>query len=373
MRHVKKGHVKKKSARRRRRPVRKRAVRAIDVFCGVGGLTRGLEKAGIDVRIGVDIDPACRFPYTANNDAKFLLKSVEDLSRSDLKAATAASGYKLLAGCAPCQPFSTYRQKAGRSDDRWNLLREFERLAEEIRPDFITMENVPNLERQAIFRKFVANLEQQKFHVSYEVVDCAQFGVPQQRERLVLLASKLGPIKLLRPKRNRKPKTVRQAIGDLPSIEAGGVCKRDSLHQSSELSKLNLRRIRASKPGGSWRDWDKRLVADCHKRKTGKTYPGVYGRMEWDEPAPTMTTQYFGFGSGRFGHPKQNRGISLREGAILQSFPRSYKFVACGDPVYRKTVGRLVGNAVPVKLAEAIGKSILFHVRSRRRQRKKVA
>jgi DNA (cytosine-5)-methyltransferase 1 len=142
------------------------------------------------------------------------------------------------------------------------------------------------------------------------------------------------------------------------------------LHQSCELSELNLKRIRASKPGGTWRDWDTELVAACHRRATGKTYPGVYGRMVWDEPAPTMTTQYFAFGSGRFGHPSQARGISLREGAILQSFPRGYKFVKRGQPIFRKTVGRLIGNAVPVKLGEAIGKSILSHVRSQRGSKK---
>jgi hypothetical protein len=145
---------------------------------------------------------------------------------------------------------------------------------------------------------------------------------------------------------------------------------KDPLHQSCELSELNLRRIRASKPGGSWRDWDDELVARCHRRTTGKSYPGVYGRMAWNAPAPTMTTQYFGFGSGRFGHPSQARGISLREGAILQSFPRSYRFVAEGEKIRRKTIGRLVGNAVPVKLAEVIGKTILVHAREYRTGKK---
>ncbi|MDW9391394.1 DNA (cytosine-5-)-methyltransferase [Sinorhizobium meliloti] len=338
----------------------KRAVQAIDLFCGVGGLTRGLEKAGIDVRLGVDIDPACEFPYSENNDASFLLKSVADLKAADLAPELDSAPYTLLAGCAPCQPFSTYQQKLGPSDERWHLLGHFGRLAEELDPDFITMENVPNLARQSVFEEFVSKLEALDFHVEYAVVNCAEFGVPQQRNRLVLLASKLGPIELLRTK--KKQKTVREAIGDLPPIEAGGVWESDPLHQASELSDLNLRRIRASVPGGSWRNWKKDLVAECHKRPTGKTYPSVYGRMKWDEPAPTMTTQYFGFGNGRFGHPEQDRAISLREGAILQSFPKGYKFVRSGDPIYCKTIGRLIGNAVPVKLAEAIGKSIVSHI-----------
>jgi DNA (cytosine-5)-methyltransferase 1 len=341
-----------------------------DLFCGAGGLTRGLERAGINVKLGVDIDPDCRFPYTKNNRAKFLLKSVPDLSVDDLTGGKKSRSYRLLAGCAPCQPFSTYRQKAGSNDDRWRLLEHFGRLAEQLDPDFITMENVPNLAKQKVFKDFVATLTARGFHVSHEIVDCADFGVPQQRRRLVLLASKLGPVELIRAKRKRKAKTVKQAIGKLPRLRAGGVSPKDPLHQSCELSETNLQRIRASKPGGTWRDWDESLVAPCHRRATGKTYPGVYGRMVWDAPAPTMTTQYFAFGSGRFGHPSQARGISLREGAILQSFPRSYKFVARGQPVIRKTIGRLVGNAVPVKLAEAIGKTILAHARTHRKRRK---
>jgi DNA (cytosine-5)-methyltransferase 1 len=346
--------------RSRRSRRRTRAVKAIDLFCGVGGLTRGLEKAGIDVTLGVDIDPDCEYPYATNNAARFLLRSVSDLTAAEVIDALDVAPFTLLAGCAPCQPFSTYQQKGGPTDDRWHLLRHFGRLAKELEPDLITMENVPNLQKQAVFRKFVTALRRMGFYVVYGVLDCADFGVPQQRQRLVLLASKLGPIELPKPKSARK--TVKDAIANLPRLKAGEVCKHDPFHLACELSDLNLRRIRSSKPGGSWRDWNRKLVADCHKRSTGKTYPGVYGRMVWDEPAPTVTTQFFGFGNGRFGHPEQDRAISLREGAILQSFPKGYKFVPRGAPIYIKRVGRLIGNAVPVKLGEAIGRTILLHV-----------
>jgi len=117
-------------------------------------------------------------------------------------------------------------------------------------------------------------------------------------------------------------------------------------------------------PGGTWRDWPKHLVAECHRECSGQTYPSVYGRMEWDKPAPTMTTQCFGFGNGRFGHPEQDRAISLREAAILQSFPRKYKFVADGGEVQMKVLGRLIGNAVPVELGRAIARSIKSHLSS---------
>ena len=335
----------------------------IDLFCGAGGLTRGLEKAGLSVALGVDLDPACEFPYQANNGAVFLLKSVSELSESDLAPAFGGAEYKLLAGCAPCQPFSTYQQKSDPSDDRWNLLMEFARLVEETQPELVTMENVPRLAEQDVFLQFVERLEENGFHVSFEVINCADYSVPQQRNRLVLLASKLGEIRMIRPTTpQEKRKTVKQAIGKLPKIEAGERHPKDPLHQASRLSELNLTRIRASKPGGSWKDWDESLVAECHKKPTGKTYPSVYGRMVWDEPAPTMTTQYYGFGNGRFGHPEQDRAISLREGAVLQSFPNGYKFVPNGASISTKTIGRLIGNAVPVNLGRAIGKSIVKHI-----------
>ena len=252
------------------------------------------------------------------------------------------------------------------SDERWNLLEHFSRLVEETRPHLVTMENVPPLEREDVFADFVAVLADGGFEVCHGVVNCADYGVPQQRQRLVLLASTLGPIRLIDPTTSDGRRvTVRTAIGDMPPLVAGQVYEDDPLHQACELSPLNLKRIRASKPGGTWRDWDQSLRAACHRKKSGKTYPSVYGRMIWADPSPTMTTQYYGFGNGRFGHPEQDRAISLREGAILQSFPKTYKFVPEGEPVYRKTIGRLVGNAVPVELGAAIGRSIALHVAER--------
>ncbi len=340
-------------------------IKAIDLFCGAGGLTRGLEAAGIDVVTGVDIDPACEYPFTANNQATFLLKSVEDIAGSDFTDSLDGASLTLLAGCAPCQPFSTYsRGKATPADKRWNLLNHFARLVKEVEPDLVTMENVPRLEKQRVFAKFVSDLKENGYWVFHKIVDCADYGVPQHRQRLVLLASKHGPIEMIAPTvKGGHYKTVRDAIEELAPLRAGEICAEDSLHQSPGLSPLNLKRIRASKVGGTWRDWDRDLVAACHKKTTGKSYPSVYGRMAWDEPSPTMTTQFFGFGNGRFGHPRQNRGISLREGAILQSFPRDYKFVAKGEPIYMKTVGRLIGNAVPVKLGKAIGISVIRHIK----------
>jgi len=338
-------------------------IQAVDVFCGVGGLTHGLELAGIDVRLGIDVDPACEFPYSANNKAEFLLKSVEELKVDDLASIFSDNCIRLLAGCAPCQTFSKYNRKAGLADKRWWLLSEFSRLVQEFSPELVTMENVPGLIEHDVFKKFVADLEDSGYESSFRVVDCAEYGIPQRRERLVLLASKLGPISLLTPlELNSGVLTVREAIGSLPPLRPGEIHEHDPLHRCPSLSELNLRRIESSKPGGTWRDWDEDLVADCHKKKSGKTYPSVYGRMRLDEPSPTITTQFYGFGNGRFGHPEQNRAISLREGAILQSFPPDYSFVPKSEKIFFKTIGKLIGNAVPVKLGEVIGKSVVEHV-----------
>ncbi len=343
----------------------KAQVCAIDLFCGAGGLTRGMEAAGIEVKLGVDIDASCEYPYTANNSAKFLLKSVKELRANDLEEVFPNDCIRLLAGCAPCQTFSTYNQKATKKDERWWLLDEFSRLVHETTPDLVTMENVPRLMHQDVFKNFVDELRKMDYFVTTQIVNVLEYGVPQHRNRLVLLASKFGNVNLLPSSEfGYKEITVRDSIEHLPRLRAGEIDGLDPLHQAAVLTSTNIRRIKESRPGGTWRDWEKTLLADCHKKKTGRTYVSVYGRMNWDEPAPTITTQFYGFGNGRFGHPEQNRAISLREGAILQSFPKKYKFTPPGSPIFRKRVGRLIGNAVPPKLGELIGLSILKHVES---------
>ncbi|MFF6989292.1 DNA (cytosine-5-)-methyltransferase [Streptomyces sp. NPDC010273] len=338
-------------------------ISAVDLFCGVGGLTHGLVRSGINVTAGVDLDPHCRFPFEANNSAPFIERDVKDLTADDLRPYLFRGKYSLLAGCAPCQPFSTYSQ-SGRSKKRgmdWRLVLNFGSLVRELQPDLVTMENVAQLTDHEVFTEFLESLE--GYSISWSVVECTKIGVPQSRKRLVLLASKLGHHGLdLSPQFADEPKTVRQEIEKLPAIKAGEQHPKDRLHAASSLSEINMRRIMASKPGGTWRDWDPELVAACHRKTTGSTYPSVYGRMEWDAPAPTITTQCFGYGNGRFGHPTQDRAISLREAAMLQTFPRSYKFLKRGEPVTFSRLGRLIGNAVPVRLGEVIGKCLVEHV-----------
>jgi DNA (cytosine-5)-methyltransferase 1 len=225
------------------------------------------------------------------------------------------------------------------------------------------MENVPQVIKHSVYDDFIATLMSLGYSVSAQKVNCLEYGIPQSRKRHVLLASLVAPITLIKPTHSKKYISVKQTIGTLEPLSAGEQSSKDSLHICSKLSDLNLRRIKASKPGGTWRDWPKELIADCHKKSTGKSYPGVYGRMTWEDPAPTMTTQCFGFGNGRFGHPEQHRGISLREAAMFQTFPKSYKFfdAKCGS-IKIKAVGTLIGNAVPPKLGKVIGSSIVKSV-----------
>jgi DNA (cytosine-5)-methyltransferase 1 len=268
-------------------------------------------------------------------------------------------------GCAPCQPFSSYARTVKNKDKhKWALLDEFTHLVRDIEPEIVSMENVHDLVFTDVYQNFYNTLIELGYHVSVNSSVCAlDYGVPQTRTRLVLLASRLGEIELIPPL--YKPdnyKKVADFIAELPPLNAGTANTEDPLHRASRLSPMNLKRIKVSKPGGTWQDWPKELVAKCHRRENGKTYKNVYGRMAWNQPSPTITTQCYGFGNGRFGHPDQDRAISLREAALLQTFPKDYQFVPLGQSFYVKDVARMIGNAVPVELGRAIAKSIKIHL-----------
>lgn len=343
-------------------------IEAVDLFCGAGGLTAGLRKAGVRVKAGYDIDSACKYAYEYNNKAKFQHVDVTHAKAAEINQwySGSSSTVRLLAGCAPCQPFSTYNQGKDTSKDRkWPLLYAFARLIEETEPDLVTMENVPDVTKHDVYHDFVKKLQDLNYHIWASRVDCVEYGLAQRRRRHVLLASKLGPIALMQPTHKNKYRKVEDVIGKdkLSRIDAGEVDPKDPLHRSASLSPLNLKRIQHSTPGGTWKSWPKELVADCHTKESGATYPSVYGRMRWDAPSPTMTTLCYGFGNGRFGHPEQDRAISLREAAMLQSFPKSYRFVKPGQALTIRDVGRMIGNAVPVRLGQVIGLSLKQHVR----------
>ena len=335
-------------------------IKAVDLFCGVGGLTYGLKKVGIPVIAGIDVDDSCAYAYTYNNKCTFIHKNIEDVTKKEIEYFLRGADIKILVGCAPCQPFSSHQKdKKHRSKHKnWKLLYQFGRLIEEVQPHIVSMENVPELEKESVFKDFVSTLERLDYIVNYQVVNAANYGVPQRRKRLILLAAYRQKIKLI-SKTHQKPLLVREAIGSLPKIAAGEINTNDKLHISPSLSPINLERIQHSVPGGTWHDWPERLVLNCHKKESGKTYASVYGRMKWDDLSPTITTQFFGYGTGRFGHPEQDRAITLREGAILQSFPPNYQFVSVDAKVSIREIARHIGNAVPPRLGEVIGKSII--------------
>ena len=334
-----------------------RNIHAVDLFCGIGGLTHGLRSSGVAVKAGYDLDATCQHAFVANNlGATFVQADVRNLRYEHLEAHFQGSDVSALVGCAPCQPFSAHtRRSRNQPKDDCSLLLEFARLVEEDTPDIVSIENVPGLARHEAFAKFVASLRALDYHVEHDVVSCLRYGVPQRRRRLVLLASRIGPISLPAGDSDGQP-TVAAYIQGQPRLVDGQADRSDPAHVTMPLSALNRRRIRQSKPGGTWRDWDDDLVNACHRETY---YPAPYGRMRWDAPAPTITTQFCYYSTGRFGHPEQDRTISVREAALLQTFPDDYDLVDDDAPLVVHKLARHIGNAVPVELAAAIGTAIV--------------
>ncbi len=342
----------------------------VDLFCGIGGLTHGFVKEGFDVVAGIDFDNSCKYAFEKNNKTYFLHKDIGLLSADEL-AEIFGEKRKILIGCAPCQPYSIFNRKKGTmensdSDPRWKLLYSFSSLIKETRPEIISMENVPLLKNYRggeVFNDFVVSLEKIGYYITYSIVNAQDYGVPQRRKRLVLLGSLHGKIEMISPTHKKENYvTVRNAIGDLPPIQDGEVHFKDSLHRARKLTDITKRRIQATKEGGSWKDWDEDLKLACHKKKGGEIYRSVYGRMQWDDVAPTMTTYCIGLNNGRFGHPEQDRAISLREAALIQSFPKNYNLIDKKSVFSAGKIAKQIGNAVPVLLGRAIAASIKQHL-----------
>lgn len=341
----------------------------VDLFCGIGGLSYGLKCQGMKILAGYDLDWTCKYAYETNTGGVFNYRDVKTIKGLEINKLYSKKGnvIRVLAGCAPCQPFSSYAFKNKEKDEnKYNLLYEFGRLVKEVHPDIVTMENVPaiaSFKLKSVLADFVQTLREEGYYVNYQVVYCPKYGIPQTRKRLVLLASRLGDIDLIPPTHNKDNYiTVRDVIGNLPPIEAGKGSSTDALHRCRSLSPINLKRLEATPYGGSWRDWPEELMLECHKKETGKSFGSVYGRMVWEEPAPTMTTLCTGIGNGRFGHPEQNRAISAREAALFQTFPTTYKFFPNEQEVSLTKASRYIGNAVPPRLGEIIADSIISHV-----------
>jgi DNA-methyltransferase (dcm) len=338
----------------------------IDLFCGIGGLSYGMKNQGFDIIAGFDTDKTCKYAFETNNDAKFYCQDVNAISKKQIKDLFKGYDIKILAGCAPCQPFSSYAFKVKEKDEhKYDLLYQFGRLVELTKPDIVTMENVTQIlsfKLKPVLSDFVALLRRNGYHVSVNKVFCPDYGIPQTRKRVVLLASRFGDISLI--EKTHTPEqyvTVRQTIDDLPPLKAGGVDPNDSLHRSRTLTEINMKRIQATPANGGWRDWPEDLRLECHKKDTGKSYGSVYGRMAWDAPSPTMTTLCTGIGNGRFGHPEQDRAISVREAALFQTFPSEYRFFSPDEEVSTTKASRYIGNAVPPALGSITAQSIINH------------
>ena len=344
---------------------------AVDFFCGGGGMTRGLIDAGIKVLCGIDSNPACKQTYEDNNHNTYLQKDICQFTPKDLLEQFPRIKNKndlLLVGCAPCQPFSILRREEYDDDGNViphksvNLLIEFSRFVKELEPAHILIENVPGLKGRGVdvLNNFKQMLTDYGYKYDEKVIYAKDYGVPQNRRRYILIASKkFEPIiPMATHGRGLLPyNTVRQAISKYPPLLAGEENLIIPNHKCANLKPLLLERLRNTPHnGGSRTDWSDNLVLKCHKAFSGHT--DVYGRMKWDEPSPTLTVKCFSISNGRFGHPEQDRAISLREAAALQTFPDEYIFSGSVQEI-----GRQIGNAVPVLLAKVMGEYILRAVR----------
>ncbi len=334
---------------------------AVDLFCGCGGLTYGLRKAGINVLAGIDNDPKLRETYEKNNKGTVYIETdIRNLPGSVVrKIFRHYEGPKILAGCAPCQPFSKMNNKRSERHKDYSLLLEFGRIIREVKPDGVIMENVPQLANRGkeIFERFLDAVHDVGLTESCEPnMDLAVYGVPQHRKRLVLIAARnklVLPTEFYGSVKGRKFRTVRDAIARYPAIENGNVDHGRLNHSCKSLSPVNIERLRATPhDGGSRNDTPVTLWIETHKSHTG--HGDTYGRMSWDKPAPTLTSKCLSITNGRFAHPEQDRGISIREAAALQTFPDSYLF-----PLGLQQAQKCIGNAVPPLVSESLARSLL--------------
>ena len=355
--------------------------KAIDLFCGAGGLSTGLKKSGFRLCLGVDIDEKALKTYKCNLKRTKVLK--EDIKKVTGEKITELTGINrrdnfLLAGCPPCQGFSSLGKRDA-NDEKNELVYEYIRIINELEPSFILMENVPVMSTgvgKEIFKNVVKELEE-NYHVEYATLNAADFGVPQIRKRLVLhgirndVYDNLGldkeKQKILpksthskeKKKGYRKWVTVRKAIFDLPILGAGesyddGIIKN---HKARSLSETNIERLQEIRLHGGNREMiSEELQLECHK-KENVSYTDTYGIIDPDKPAPTITSGCTIISKGRYCHPTQNRGLSIREAARLQSFDDKFEF--------QGNMGEMslqIGNAVPPKLAQASGKVIINYM-----------
>jgi len=342
----------------------------IDSFSGAGGLSLGLKNAGFDTILSFDIDDKCI--KTIRQNQKYfchssLVSDISDmLNGKMLQLCNLKKGELfLLAGGPPCQGFSIQRRGED-TDDRNDLVLKYGQLVQEVYPCFFVMENVSGItgkRGKKILTHLVENMRNIGYTVHMKMLDAQEYGVPQRRKRIILIGERndMGSDYEF-PAASPERRTVRDTIGFLPEPPEGGKDHPDILlHRRDKLSSLNILRLKALKQGEGRDSLPPELLAECHKIDSSVIgYRNVYGRMVWDEVAPTITARFDSFTRGKFGHPEQLRSISLREGAMLQTFPQDFMFVGT-----KVEVARQIGNAVPPILGEKIGRSIIEYFESR--------
>ena len=344
-------------------------VKVFDFFCGCGGASSGFRSSGMNVALGLDNDPDAERSFRLNfPDATFFGDDIADVPESALDATVdACKDHPLLFNaCAPCQPFSRQRRSNSTSDDgRTRLLDHVLRFVGRYRPELVFSENVPGLRDDScgreIFERLVATLQQMGYATTHNVIRSQEYGVPQHRARLVLLASVFGPVSFASRTHgadtpHTRLSTVGEWISALPAIAAGEAHPSVPNHRAAKLSSLNMQRIRSTPPGGGWQDLPSELRPRSRRSGFGG-FTDVYGRLRWDAPAPALTTRCISFSNGRFGHPFQDRAISVREAACLQTLPLG--FVLTGS---LNSQARQVGNAVPALLAQRFGECFANHL-----------
>ena len=336
-----------------------------DFFSGCGGTARGFADAGVRPVFATDWDEEAVRTFKLNfPGVKAVQRDIRELKTEEVASVMPPRevAIRLLAGCAPCQPFAGHRNAATHEDERSDLLLELLRFVEVLRPQLVFVENVPGMRRASKsngpLTEFVEALEK-THHVAFDTISCADFGVPQTRRRLVLIASTLGEIDLPTPTHGPTTEhahvTVREAIYSLPHDVEGPDAAEFSSHTAMRLSPLNRQRIEATSEGGDRREWPKQLWPTCHRGGFGG-HTDVYGRLSWDKLAPTLTTKCVSYSNGRFGHPTEPRAISAREAARLQTFPDEFEFAGG-----LTSQARQIGNAVPVVLAQRFGEHFVTH------------